>query len=224
MEQKKSPSKDYRRQSPQYFFIGLIVALSTTLLAFEYRVSIIDVVLIPDGIETFTPPDELPPITLRDPIAHPPEPKPPVPPVPSPEPIVDLVIEPERKLTEPIDPDVVVSLFEPEPLVVENTPLLIVEQMPEFPGGETPMYGFLSDHMKYPEIALDNGIEAKLFVQFIVNTDGSIAEVKVLNPQGYGFDEEAKRVIRAMPNWKPGKQGGRKVRVYFVIPINFALK
>jgi protein TonB len=113
---------------------------------------------------------------------------------------------------------------DPEPLVPEDNVILIAEVMPKFPGDEPAMYGYLNENTKYPKLALDNGIEAKLFVQFIVNKDGSISDIKVLNPQGFGFDEEATRVISNMPKWKPGKQGGKKVSVYFVLPINFALK
>lgn len=224
MEQKKSSDKDYRRQSPQYFLIGLIVALSTTLLAFEYRSETKPVMdfNISDG-DYFIPID-LDPIVLMKPKVKPAAPKPMIAPVPSPEPFVEPepVIDPEPIVPEPKVIQTVFVPLEPEPMVDEV--IRIPEQMPEYPGGEEALYRFLGEETDYPNFALENGLESKLFVQFIVNSDGTISDVKVLNPQGYGFDEEAERVISKMPKWKPGKQGGRKVRVYYVIPLNFALK
>lgn len=223
MEQKKSPSKDYRRQSPQYFLIGLIVALSTTLVAFEYRTLAEAPLVIDDGEVVFVLPDDLPPVTLQNPKTPPPPPVA-LPPVPSPDPAPEPFVKPIIQPVLPPDAKTVVVDFDPEPVVVDDTPFKVVQEMPEFIGGEPKLYKYLGENTKYPAIPLDNGIEAKLYVQFIVNKDGSISDVKVLNPQGYGFDEEAKRVISEMPNWKPGKQRGSKVRVYYVIPINFALK
>ncbi len=223
MEQKKSSNKDYRRQSPQYFLIGLIVALSTTLLAFEYRSPVEPVIVCNPLGQVIDIPDDLPPITLRTPKTTPP-PKP-VPPKPSDEPFVEPDPEP---LLEPVKPEPKVTatiIFTPEPEpFVEETIMRIPEQMPEFPGGEPAMYRYLGRHTNYPNFPQENGLESKLFVQFIVNKDGSISEVEVLNPQGFGFDEEAIRVISSMPLWKPGKQGGKKVGVYYVLPIIFTLK
>ncbi|MGB0805744.1 MAG: energy transducer TonB [Salibacteraceae bacterium] len=224
MEQKKSPSKDYRRQSPQYFLIGLIVALSTTLLAFEYRTSVDPPVIEDKGEVVFVLPDELPPVTLPKPKTPPPPPVAPLPPVPSPDPIIEPIVEP---IVEPVvapEPQQNVFVLPPEPVVAENTPIKFAEKMPVFPGSEPGLYEYLAKNTQYPTFPLENGIEAKLYVQFIVNKDGSVSDVEVLNPQGYGFDEEAKRVISQMPTWEPGRQGGKKVRVYYVIPINFALK
>ena len=227
MEQKKSPEKDYRRQSPQYFLIGLIVALSTTLLAFEYRTleEVHKGEELP-GIIVDPYVDDLPPITLREEVVKPDPPKPPLPPVPSPEPVIDPEPIPEPVITpDPISELGVMKLIDsdPEPMAPE-APMRIVEMMPEFPGGIPGMEVYLRETIKYPALPQENGIESKLFVQFIVNSDGSVSDVEVLNPQGYGFDKEAERVISGMPAWKPGKQGGKTVRVYYVIPIYFKLK
>lgn len=225
MEQKKSPEKDYRRQSPQYFLIGLIVALSTTLLAFEYRNPDNSVILEEQFGEPLEIEDVIIPVTFRKSENKPKPPKPPLPPVPSPDP--EPIPEPDPVIKPvPIDPDPIIAMIypmDPEP-VVEEEVLRIPETMPEFPGGEKELYKYLGKETEYPSLAQDNGIESKLFVQFIVNGDGSISDVEILNPQGLGFDKEAKRVISGMPNWKPGKQGGKTVRVYYVLPINFTLK
>jgi protein TonB len=225
MEQKKSPGKDYRRQSPQYFLIGLIVALSTTLLAFEYR-TYEDVTTKKDPPGVLIDPyiDDLPPVTVRKNEPKPDPPKPPQPPIPSPEPIP--VPEPRiDPIPDPVAPNPGIPFLDPDPEPLDSEePSRIVEVMPEFPGGIKEMQSYLRNAIKYPPLAQENGMESKLFVQFIVNRDGSVTDVEVLNPQGVGFDKEAKRVISGMPSWKPGKQGGRAVRVYYVIPINFTLK
>ena len=99
----------------------------------------------------------------------------------------------------------------------------IVDEMPKFPDGEQAMMKYLADNIKYPKKAKDNNIEGRVFVNFVVEKDGSISEVKVLRGIGGGCDEEAVRVINSMPKWKPGKQEGKPVRVYYTIPIFFKL-
>ena len=99
----------------------------------------------------------------------------------------------------------------------------VVEQMPEFPGGEQAMMKFVAENVKYPQEAKDKNISGRVFVSFVVEKDGSVNEVKVLRGIGGGCDEEAVRVISAMPKWKPGKQKGEPVRVSYQIPINFKL-
>ena len=99
----------------------------------------------------------------------------------------------------------------------------IVEEMPEFPGGVDALMQFLSKNIKYPEKAKDENISGRVFLGFVVEKDGSIGEVKVLRGIGGGCDEEAVRVVKAMPKWKPGKMEGQPVRVSYQIPINFKL-
>jgi len=119
----------------------------------------------------------------------------------------------------------VVDLPPENPVVAEETtPFTIVEEMPTFPGGEEKMMGYLHDHIKYPQIAKENGITGRVYVKFVVDKEGKIKDATVLRGIGGGCDEEALRVIRTMPDWKPGKQNGRSVPVYFNLPINFSLK
>ena len=102
--------------------------------------------------------------------------------------------------------------------------LVLVEQMPEFPGGQAALFQFLSETVKYPVIAQENGIQGKCVVQFIVNKDGSITDVQILRSGGDpSLDKEAIRVIKAMPKWKPGIQKGKPVRVRYTVPVNFQL-
>lgn len=103
----------------------------------------------------------------------------------------------------------------------------IVEQMPEFPGGESELLKYLSQNITYPELARDANTQGMVFITFIINEDGSVSDAKVLKGiTGPGAKEcaiEALRVINSMPNWTPGKQNGKGVRVQYNLPINFKM-
>lgn len=101
-----------------------------------------------------------------------------------------------------------------------KAPLIFASQMPEFVGD---MRAFLGGHMLYPAIARDNGIEGQVIIRFVVNEDGSVSDATVVRGMGGGCDEEALRIVRAMPRWKPGKQNGTPVKVFFTLPIKFEL-
>ncbi len=101
---------------------------------------------------------------------------------------------------------------------------LVVEEMPQFPGGETGMYKYLQENMKYPPVARENGIQGRVYVTFVVNETGKITDAKVVRGIGGGCDEEALRVVRNMPDWKVGKQNGRPVKVQYTLPVVFNLK
>jgi TonB family protein len=98
-----------------------------------------------------------------------------------------------------------------------------VEKHPEFVGGEAAMRHYLGQNVVYPEPATRANVSGRVTLQFIVEKDGSIGTVKVLKGIGFGCDEEAVRVIKSMPNWNPGTQNGKPVRVYFTIPVIFSL-
>ncbi len=99
-----------------------------------------------------------------------------------------------------------------------------VEQIPEFPGGSVEMMKFLQNTVKYPKEAQDKGIQGKVYVQFVVKSDGTVADAKVVNSVDPLLDAEALRVVKAMPKWKPGMQSGKAVNVKYNIPISFRLK
>lgn len=98
------------------------------------------------------------------------------------------------------------------------------EIMPEFPGGEQAMMDFVAKNVTYPKEAMEKEISGRVLVGFIVEKDGSITETEVVKGIGGGCDEEALRVVKAMPKWKPGKQDGKPVRVHFLLPIIFKLQ
>ena len=103
-------------------------------------------------------------------------------------------------------------------------PVVFVEEMPAFPGGDVERQKYLGGSLNYPQQAADIGIQGTVFVQFIVDTKGNITDVKLLRGIGGGCDEEALRVVREMPKWSPGKQNGRAVRVLYNMSISFKLK
>ena len=108
--------------------------------------------------------------------------------------------------------------------VDENGIHMVCEEMPEFTGGMRECMNFLSKNIKYPTTAQENGIQGRVIVQFVVNTDGSIVEPKVVRGVDPELDAEALRVISIMPKWKPGKQKGEAVRVKYTIPVMFRLQ
>lgn len=110
-----------------------------------------------------------------------------------------------------------------EPVQSPDEPLVIVEVMPEFPGGQEAMFKYISNELKYPEEAKETGVQGRVYVTFVVERDGRITEVKVLRGIGSGCDEEAVRVVKGMPNWTPGTQAGKAVRVRYNLPIRFSL-
>lgn len=111
-----------------------------------------------------------------------------------------------------------------EPKKVEREVFTYVEEMPTFPGGEEALLSYISKNIQYPEIAKRAQVEGKIYIQFVVGTSGQVSDVTVAKGIGAGCDEEAVRVVRSMPNWKPGRQNGHPVNVRISIPIVFKLQ
>lgn len=101
---------------------------------------------------------------------------------------------------------------------------VFVESQPEFIGGMTALRDFLSQNLRYPSAAQRSNVQGKVFLSFTIETDGSLSNINVIRGIGFGCDEEALRVMKLMPKWKPGKQSGRAVRVKFNLPIVFSLE
>ena len=99
-----------------------------------------------------------------------------------------------------------------------------VEEMPEFPGGMPALIEFLQTNIKYPKDAIKQEVGGRVMVMFVVETDGSISNVRVARKVFPSLDEEAVRVVKAMPKWKPGKEKGRLVRVNYTLPVVFSIK
>ena len=100
----------------------------------------------------------------------------------------------------------------------------VVEQMPEFPGGQGALLKWISDHIRYPAIAEENGIQGRVVCTFVVERDGSVTDVQVARSIDPSLDKEAVRVLKQMPRWNPGKQNGSSVRVKYTVPVTFRLQ
>lgn len=225
MEAKKSKKADLENKKSLFFQLGLIITLIAVFMAFEYKSydkqTIDDMMRLTDDT-----PEEITPITVQ-------EDKPlPLPPTPS---IIIHIVETTEEIIDDgpfIDVEAnwatEIPVYRPvmteEPPIVDDTPVTVPEFNPEFPGGLSNMYTYLSQNIKYPELAKQTGTQGIVYVNFVVETDGSISSVKVLRGIGGGCDEEAVRVVQSMPKWKPGMQFNKLVRVAYNIPVRFTLK
>lgn len=223
MELKKNPDLDLTKKSGLYLNIGLVISLGLSLLAFEYKSyddgSLMELSAVNDDFEEMT---EIPPTE---------QPPPPPPKIQQPE-IIEVPDEEEIEEEIEVDLDVEITeeteiedaIFEePAEEEIADEVFTIVENQPVPSGGINGFNRFVQQNLKYPKQAHRMGIEGKVFVQFIVQKDGSISDVKVIRGIGAGCDEEAIRVIQKSPKWTPGKQRGRAVRVRMVLPITFRL-
>ncbi len=224
MESKKSPKADLEGKKIIFTQLGLIIALAAILLAFEWK-------SYDKTVEGFGErvvediPEEIIPITEQ-------KVKPPPPPPPKKVVVINVVeddVEVEEDLIIDAEADEETEMEEFIPIeveeeVVEEAPIFtVVESMPEFKGGMQQLYTYLGNNIKYPVMAKESGIQGKVYVTFVVEKDGSITDVKVLRGIGGGCDEEAVRVVKLMPKWKPGIQAGKPVKRGLVIPIKFRL-
>ena len=226
MEEKKSPKANLENKKLMFMQIGLIISLLVAWLAFEhksYDKREIDPSLLR---QTEVGEEEMVEITKQE------EPKPQ--PVEMPKQttqleivqddveVEDIEINAEMDQNEVMEEYVAPEIEEEE--VVEAEVFTIVEEMPSYPGGDAKMYEYLGKNIKYPQIARESSIQGRVFVNFVVEPDGSVSNVKVLRGIGGGCDEEAMRVVKTMPKWKPGKQRGKAVRVSYMLPVNFKLQ
>jgi protein TonB len=225
MEAKKSPKADLESKRGIFFEIGLIIALAVVLLAFNYR-SYERSGGLNLQVQVDDTPEEIIPITKQ-------EVKPPPPPPPKQVTVINIVkddveVEDDIEIDVEADQETEVEDFTPivedEEEVQEMEIFTVVESMPTYPGGDAARMKFLQENIKYPQMARESGIQGTVYVTFVVEPDGSVSDVRVLRGIGGGCDEEAVRVIKAMPKWIPGKQRGKPVRVQFNMPIKFTLQ
>ena len=100
----------------------------------------------------------------------------------------------------------------------------MVEQQPQFPGGTKELMTFLGKNIRYPVIAQENGIQGRVILQFVITKEGKVADIKIMRSVSPELDEEAVRVVKAMPAWTPGKQDGQAVNVRYTLPVTFKLQ
>ncbi|MCF8297797.1 MAG: energy transducer TonB [Saprospiraceae bacterium] len=208
MKTTKNPKANLENKRGIFFQIGLIITLTVVFFAFEsktYDARHIDFVV---G-NPFEPPIELPPIFNE---------------------VDNKTKTDDKNLFNPeITPNTPVLPYvppppPPEPPSKEPDFFTVVEEKPSFPGGDNEMLKFLSNNINYPEMARELGISGKVYIEFIVEKDGSISNINLLRPIGGGCEEEAMRVVNLMPKWNPGKQRNKAVRVKLSLPVNFVLK
>ena len=215
MKIKKNPKVNLERKRGLFLQIGLVISLILVLIAFEYRSyekGAYDLgSLNLDDLE-----EEIIPITKQ-------EIKPPPPPPPPPE-IIEIVeddVEIEEELeiedTESDEDEIIIEEEDDEEY------FMVVENMPEFPGGDLGLMKYIQKNVRYPAIAKEYNITGKVYITFIVDKKGNVTNVKVARGVDKNLDAEAVRVVKSLPKYKPGKQRGKPVRVMFTIPINFTL-
>ncbi len=227
-EVKKSPKANLEVHKGTYVLMGLVLGISLLFFAFEWSTQtqkLDETVLVQDVLA-----EEEIEITRRDPTPPPP---PPPPEAETPE-IIEVVEERvDTRLEIKVEDDqsqrqaqTYVPPPPPKPKQEEVTEeiFVVVENQPEFPGGNAAMMKFLSDNIKYPVIAQENGIQGRVICNFVVERDGGITDVQVVRGVDPSLDREAIRVIQQMPRWKPGRQRGQPVRVRFTLPVVFRLQ
>ena len=228
MELKKAPKADLESKKIIFTEIGMIFALAISLIAFEwktYEKTVVD--LGTRQVENIS--EDIIPITEQK--VKPPPPAPP-------KPVVKInIVEDNIEVDDDIDINVEadenteveeyvapVKDMEEEESAEELQIFMVVESMPEYPGGEATLYKYLAENIKDPQMAKESGIQGRVFVTFVVERDGSVTDVRVLRGIGGGCDEEAIRVVQNMPKWTPGKQRGKSVRVQYNLPVKFTLQ
>ena len=120
--------------------------------------------------------------------------------------------------------EVVVEPPAEKPKAVNEKIFDLVEQMPQFPGGEAALMKFLSSHINYPPMAAENNVQGKVILQFVVEMDGHVGEVKIARAVDKDLDKEAVRVVKSLPKFTPGRQNGQPVRVWYTLPVQFKLQ
>ena len=230
MEVKKSPKADLEGKKTIFLEIGFVIALGILLSAFNWKTN----TKVEEGFvitQEEQVEEEIIPITQQ-------MMKPPPPPPPAPK-LTDLIeiVEDELSIDEELEIDDAEADVEnknnynfdydgdswgEEESDGEADIFQVVEDMPQFPGGSVQKW--ITKNVKYPMIAQENNIQGKVFVQFVIEKDGSVSDVKVARSVDPSLDKEAIRVVKAMPKWKPGKQRGKPVRVSYTVPINFQLQ
>ncbi len=222
MKTKKSKTANMENYKGTFCQMGFILALSLLFIAFEYSSADIADHEVASATETFVEVDYVP-------ITRPPKAKLPPPPtlvldkiiidpfneVPSED--ISIIFEPEDFVPDIVD---IPEDEEIDPDIIWVRP----EKMPEFPGGVSAMMKYLSKNVVYPEAPQRMGVQGRVFVQFVVNKNGQIVDVKILKGVNRDLDAEALRVVQNMPKWQPGYQGGNAVNVSYNLPINFKLR
>lgn len=222
MEIKKSNEANLERKVWVFRSLGLIMIASVVLMAFTHKVADADEFVLEE--ENNKMQQELVfDIEIPEDEPEPEEDQPLPPPI-----IEDVVVVEDDVEIDDINLDLDLELDEPPPVVINaviaDEPIAdFAEVEPEFPGGEGAMMQWIQKNIEYPQLAVEMGEQGIVYVEFVVNKDGTIEQVKVKRGVSDALDDEAKRVVKKMPKWTPGEQAGKKVRVRYTLPIHFRL-
>ena len=226
MQNKKTQKASLEDKKFTYVLIGFVFVLSICFVALEWTEKEVTKYEVVDTEFLFEEEVEIQQTSQETP------PPPPPPEVKNVEELI--VVEDEKEVesveiqTEDNEEEIIIQAPVEEVVEeeVEDVVFVVVETMPSFPGGQQALFKYLSDNIKYPVIAQENGIQGTVVCQFTVNKDGSIVDVEaVKNTSGdAALEKEAIRVIKSMPKWSPGKQRGQAVRVKYTVPVRFRLQ
>jgi protein TonB len=223
METRKTKRADLEKKRPVFLQLGLILALGAALAAFEWKTPDIGNIDLPERIVFEPDPGFIQIVREKKEL---------------PKPVNTTLIKlvdnirddiPALELNIEIDPNAEVEHFLPtvqladEPTDISDEPFVVVEDMPEFPGGHSALMKYLATNIVYPKQAREAGIKGTVYVTFVIEPDGSVSSVVSLRGVPGGCTEEAERVVKSMPDWEPGKQRGKAVRVRLNLPVKFNL-
>lgn len=230
MEIKKTPKADLEHTKGMSLLMGIVVGIAVLFVSFEWSTKEFEAAT-DEGVSDVLAEEEIE-ITVQD--ETPPPPPPPPPPQVDPE--VLNVVEDDVELdqqdimsSEDSQQDAQQEAYVPPAIEEEEEEasdeiFMVVEEMPEFPGGQAELMSYIAKSLRYPVVAQENGIQGRVTVSFVVNRDGTIVDAEVVRGIDASLDKEALRVVNSMPKWKPGMQRGKPVRVKFTVPINFRLQ
>ena len=237
MKAENTVAQDLRSQKSTNMLIGYVLALAAMFVAFEYTTREVKVVET-DKIYDFRMEEDMIPITQQqETVAPPPAAAPTVPEFLNeveddtelPEEEVETSEELNQAITTVVGtgaPSAVVATGPVGPVVEaddDDRIFDIVEENAQFPGGDEACFKWLSEHIKYPSICQEQGVQGRVVVSFVVNKDGSIVDVNTVRSPDANLTKEAERVVKMMPKWKPARQGNRTVRSRFNLPVLFRL-
>lgn len=236
MEVKKSLSADLEGKKTTSYLIGLVLVLAAHFVAFEYTQRDPKKVIDDSPIMSMAVEEDMIPITHQEQTVAPP---------PAAAPTIEEVLEivddeielnkEEVETSEELNQSVVavrgtggsVTAAPAGPPAVEQVEddriYDVVEENPQFPGGDAACLKWISDNLKYPAVAQEQNIQGRVMASFVVNRDGSVVDIQIVRSPDPSLSKEAERVLKLMPKWKPGKQRGKPVRVKYSLPVTFRL-
>lgn len=236
MEAKKTVNEELRSQKSTNMLIGYVLALAAMFVAFEYTQREVKVVE-EEKIYDYRMEEDMIPITKQEVVVAPPPAAAPT--------VMEFINEvdddtelPEEEIetSEEMNQAITTVVGTGAPAAVVTGPVgpvveaddddriyEMVEENAQFPGGDAECFKWLSDHIKYPSICVEQGVQGRVFVNFVVNRDGSIVDVKTVRSPDPNLTKEAERVVKLMPKWKPARQGNKTVRSRFTLPVMFRL-